>query len=52
MEGTVSIRKRTQGFDTINEIAGRPKRKGSFISHLKGSREGLATKVLVSVVKC
>lgn len=47
----MSLRKRTRGFDTINESARRPRGKGSFIPHLRGAREGPATKALVSMVK-
>lgn len=47
----MSTRKRTQGFDTINESARRPRGKGSFVPHLRGAREGPATKALVSMVK-
>lgn len=47
----VSIRKRTQGFDTIIESARRPRGKGSFIPRLRGDGEGPATKALVSMGK-
>lgn len=47
----MSIIKRTQGFDTINESARRLRGKGSFIPHLRGARQGPATKALVSMVK-
>lgn len=49
--GAASIREGTQGFDTISESARRPRGKGAFIPHLRGAREGPATKALVSVVK-
>lgn len=47
----MSIRKRTRGFDTINESARRPRGKGSFVPNLRGAGEGPATKALVSMVK-
>lgn len=45
----MSIRKRTQGFDTINESARRLRGTGSFIAHLRGARDGPAPKALVSM---
>lgn len=47
----MSIRKRTQGFDTINESAQKPRGKGSSIPHLRGAEEEAATKALVSTVQ-
>lgn len=44
----MSTRKRTQGFDTINESARRLRGKDSSIARLRGARDGPATKALVS----